>query len=270
MRTGNAKYLQTAAYIMLILVFVLVIGIARNCGRGSSAPLEGNSGGDTLDIALIYGPSSFYMYGDSLAGINHDIALEFERQTGTPIRFWPVTEPGDALAKLETGTYDILASMPLDNILKERFLTSESVFLDRLVLVQLEDTLKGSPAIKSSLDLDGKKVSVASGSSAANRLDNLAEEIGGKIYIETSPEMSDELLCLQVASGSVPLAVVNERVAQEVAKKYPGLGFNNTVSFTQFQVWVFNSLDTLNCRKFNTWFNSFQSSPIYNQILEKY
>ena len=270
MAKGGTNYLQIAAYILLTLIFVLLIGVVRDCGRLPSAPLEGYSSGDTLDIALIYGPGSYYISGDSLSGINLDVALEFSRHTGTPVKFWPVTDPASGIDKLETGAFDILASLPLDNYIKSRFPVSESIFLDRLVLIQLQDSTSQDELITSSLQLNGKKVNVPAGSSAINRLTNLAKEIGGEIEIIETPELSDELLCIQVASGQIPLAVVNERVAQKIAESYPGVKFDSTVSFTQFQVWIFNPKDTVEAERFNGWFDEFKVTSRYRNIINKY
>lgn len=255
---------------MLVAIFVFVMGIARDCGRLPSVAHEGFSGGDTLDIALIYGPGSYYLYDDSLGGINKEIATFYSDDLSLPVKLWPVNDPSDGLKKLETGAFDIVASLPLDNNIKKKFPVSESIFLDRLVLVQLSDTLGESKSVLSSLDLNGKEVYVASGSSAVNRLQNLSQEIGGNIKIIEEPEMSDELLCISVAEGGIPLAVVNERVASEIIKDYPYLQYDNSVSFTQFQVWVFNPQDSLLSIKFNDWLNTFRDTDTYRQILNRY
>lgn len=270
MKKRSSKYLQIAAYLMLSAIFVFVIGIARDCSRLPSSPIEGHSGGDTLDIALLFGPGSYFFYGDTLGGINQEIAGYFEKAMGSPIKLWPATEPSAALAKLRSGTFDILASLPLDNSLKSEFPVSESIFLDKLVLIQLADSVTGDKKVNSSLDLNGRTVSVAAGSSGAKRMNNLANEIGGNIIVEELPDLSDELLCLQVVSGNIPLAVVNERIAAEIADKYPLLKYDSTISFTQFQVWVFNPADSVAYNKFNEWFDNFRTSDDYRAILNKY
>lgn len=270
MKRVSTKYLQMAAYILLTAILVLIIGVVRDCSRLPSVPMTGHSGGDTLDIALIYGPGSYYLYGDTLGGINLEIAREFQNQTGSPVKLWPVTEPAEALSLLEEGAFDVVASLPLDNAIKQKFLVSESIFLDRLVLVQYSDSTGETPLIKSSLELDGKRVAVAAGSSAAHRMNNLAREIGGDITVEEVPELSDELITLKVASGALPLAVVNERVAKEVAKNYPALLYDNNISFTQFQVWAFNPSDSLDYSKFEKWFDNFRNTENYRRIIEGY
>ncbi|MCH5228750.1 MAG: transporter substrate-binding domain-containing protein [Muribaculaceae bacterium] len=266
----SSKYVRMAAYVMLALIFIFVIGITKDCGRIPYQRVEGYSKGDTLDIAILYGPASYYLYDDSISGINHDIAEEFSLETGTPIKIWPVTQPSDGLSKLSDGAFDIVASLPLDNNLRKNYKTSESIFLDRLVLVQLTDSVSGNAAVNSSLDLNGKTVYVAEGSSALQRLRNLSEEIGGEINIVEDPELSDELLCLKVSSGDIPFAVVNEKVAKDLALKNPRIHYDSSVSFTQFQVWIFNSSDSVSYKKFSDWFDSFRLTDDYRKIVDNF
>ncbi|MCH5241083.1 MAG: transporter substrate-binding domain-containing protein [Muribaculaceae bacterium] len=266
----NTRYLQIIAYAMIAAIFIFVMGITRNCGRISSLPLEGYSGGDTLDIAFLYVPGGYYIYGDTLSGINLSVARQFSEETGTPIKTWNIADPAEGMAKLESGAFDIVASLPLDNYIKNRFNVSESVFLDRLVLVQLVDSVTNEKPVSSSLDLNGKTVYVTAGSSALQRMKNLAEEIGGNIKIEEVPEHSDELLTLKIANGTLPLAVVNEKVAKKIAESYPNLNYDTSVSFTQFQVWVFNPTDSLLSQKFNKWFDGYRNTDTYRSILNNY
>lgn len=269
MPKGNSKYLLITAYLMIAFIFIFVIGVTRNCARIPFSEKEGYSGGDTLDIAILYGPGSYYFYGDTLDGVNPRIAESFSKATSIPIKIWPVNDPAGGIANLEKGAFDVLASLPLDNNLKKNFPVSESIFLDRLVLIQLSDS-SGHQTVNSSLDLSGKTVYVAPGAAAIHRLKNLSDEIGGKIEITELPDMSDELLALQVANGSIPLAMVNERVARSVAETFPNLNYDSTVSFTQFQVWVFNPSDTIAFNRFNEWYETFQSTDQYRSIVNNY
>lgn len=270
MAQGSTKFLQITAYVMIALIFIFVMGATRNCGRLNFADQERHSGGDTLDIAIIFGPGSYYFYEDTLGGINLDISKAFENALKIPVKVRPITEPEEGLTKLSKGTFDILASLPLDNNLRKNYKVSESIYLDRLVLLQKTDSATGIKKINSSLDLNGKKVYVVQGSSAVQRLKNLSEEIGGQIEIEEVPEISDELLSLKVADGSIDFAVVNEKVAREIAENYPTLNYDNSVSFTQFQVWIFNPEDSVISQKFNEWFDTYRTTDSYRMIINKY
>lgn len=270
MVSKSSKYIQIAAYLLITAIFIFFLGITRNCGKLQTVPIEGFSRGDTIDIAILYGPGSLYIYEDSLAGINKEIAKKFSQETNVPVKTWAVSDPASGMAKLESGAFDILASVPLDNYIRNRFLVSESVFLDRLVLIQLKDSLTGEKIINSSLDLNEKKVFVAPASSALQRMQNLSEEIGGKIEIIEAKDLSDELLSLKVAGGDIPLAVVNEKVAQKIGESYPNLNYDSSVSFTQFQVWIFNKSDSTVWNKFNNWFNDFRLTDQYRSIISQF
>ena len=266
----KSRFLQILAYLMLIPIFIFLIGAINDCGRVTTMPTEGYSRGDTIDIAILYVPGSFYTYDDSISGINYELAHKFEEETSIPLKIWPVADAATALGKLKDGAFDILASLPLDNTLKRNFTISESVFLDRLVLVQTVDSLNGKKAVNSTLDLDDKIVYVAQGSSAYTRMHNLSDEIGGNITVEEVPDLSDELICLKVATGAYPLAVVNEKTAKKIAESYPNLKYDSSVSFTQFQVWVFNPEDSVTANRFNSWFESFRTSDSYREIINSY
>ncbi|MCH5232655.1 MAG: transporter substrate-binding domain-containing protein [Muribaculaceae bacterium] len=271
MSKASNRYIQAASYVIVLVGIIFILGIARNCSSiKTSVFSEGNSGGDTLDIAIFYGPSGMYLQDTIMRGINYDIANVYARQNALPVKIWPVSDAAYAMEMTEKGNFDILASLPLDNEVRKKFLTSESIFLDRLVLLQLKDSISGATSVNSSLDLNGKSVWVPEGSPALNRLKNLSDEIGGNINLMVEPELSDELLAVKVGAGSIPFAVVNERIAKDISENYPLLSYSNPVSFTQFQVWLFSPSDSIEFRKFNEWFETFRTSEEYREILNSY
>ena len=270
MDTSKGKIRNIILYFIVTFAIVFVIGITRNFVSKNNKEIEGYSTNDTIDIAILYTPGSLFLYNDSISGINSKIAESFATQTGTPLKIWPVTDITDAMNKTEEGAFDVLASLPLDKNFKEKFLTSDNVFLDKLVLVQLVDSITGFTKVSNPLELDGKTVSIVKGSSAFQRLQNLSKEIGGKIEINQVDGISEDLLCLQVANGSIPLAVVNNKVAEQIAKKYPLMYADNPISFTQFQVWLFNKADTIFYNNFNDWLSGFKKTETYKEIIEKF
>lgn len=262
---------QLFLYLCLLIAVVLLMVGTRRCNNGHQLPMltQGDSGRDTVDIAILYGPLSYYLYADTLGGLNYDMLKIMGKDTGRPIKMWPVVSLHDALKRLENGSYDMLASLPSDNSVKQRFLTTESVFLDRMVLVQLADT-NGNVGIRSALDLGNDTVYIAKGSPAASRLANLSKEIGTQIPVEAGDDLSEEYLCMLVATGKVKLAVVNEKTAREMKATYPLLSYDNPVSFTQFQVWLINKSDTALQHAVDAWLKDFQSSQKYRNLIDRY
>lgn len=265
MNLSYGKPLRNLSLLFFLILIIFILGISRNCSSPSQLNNEGNSRGDTLDIAIIFGPNSLFFDGDTLSGINKTIALKFAEDQNIPVKIWPVANLHIAMENLENHSFDILASLPPDSIVKSKFLTSPSIFLDRLVLIQRKDSNQRFP-INSSLDLNGKKIFIPSNSSAYQRLKNIANEIGGKIDIEILDNYSEELICLKVINGDIPYAVVNEKTAIALSKNYPSLSYDNPISFNQFQVWLFNSQDSLLADRFKNWFLSFKESQEYQDI----
>lgn len=271
MRPLKHKYSQMALYIVLLAAVTAVMVLTRRCDSGADLSMltRGGSGGDTIDVAIVYGPMSYYLYNDTLGGLNLDMLNAMKKDIGSPVRLWPVVSLHDALRRLEKGTYDMLASLPSDNSVKQRFPTSRSVFLDRLVLIQLSDSTK-KPKVTSALDLGNDTVFIPKDSPAASRLANLSAEIGNPIPVAQRDDLSEEYLCMMVGSGKIPLAVVNEKTAKTMQKQYPSLSYDNPVSFTQFQVWIFQPADTALQKRVDRWLESYQSTPAYRELTKRY
>lgn len=270
MRTYKTKYKQTALYILLLIAVFAIMGMTRRCNTAIPLPpvTQADSSGDTLDIAVVYGPLSYYVYADTLGGLNYDLLRRMSEETGRPIKLWPVAELHEALTSLQQGKFDMLASLPADVEIKEKFLTTRSVFLDRLVLIQLKDSL-GNIKINSPLDLGTDTVFIEIESPAALRLSNLSDEIATPIPVKEI-NLSEEYLCMKVATGEFPLAVVNEKTAKKMQQQYPSLSFDNPVSFSQFQVWLIPKNDTLLLQQTDKWLDSFLESENYRHLLENY
>ncbi len=270
MKRYLTKYRQTAVYALILLFILLLMGFGRRCSRGLDLlPVrEGNSGGDTIDVAAIYGPMSYYIYEDTLGGLNHDLLLRMSRDLKTPVRLWAVSNLNSAIDGLEQGRYDILASLPSDSTVKSRFLTTRSIFLDRMVLILLSDS-DGNVPVKSTLDLGNDTVRIQQGSPVGARLARLSAETGNQLRIKEEP-LSEEYLCMKVASGDFPLAVVNEKTARKMKERYPRLSYDTPVSLTQFQVWLLNPHDSLLLQGIESWLDTFLNSDEGKTLIDRY
>lgn len=235
----RAKVVVYFILLLLVIIAMTAIRVSINRHTGNSETAEAT---DTIHAAIVYGPTSFRVLesedgNDSIIGINYHLLSLLQDSLGVPVVKHPVINRDEALAKLASGEYDILASLPADNHLKKNFLTTEEVYLDRLVLIQ-KKSLDGKLKVKSALDIEGDTIHVEQGSAATRRLENLQKEIGGTIHIKEESGLSEEYLAMKVGSGTWDYAVVNERTAQDMQTLYPDLDFSTPISFTQFQVWV--------------------------------
>ncbi len=235
-----------ALYILVLLLALLGLGIARSCAARDTLPhsRRGFSEGDTLDVAVVYGPGSYSLSGDTLTGMNYRKLTYLRDSLGWKLRLWPVVSAQEALPALEEGRYDIVASLPADHDLKTRFLVTSEVYLDRLVLIQRQP-VGDEKVVTSALELAGDTVHVEAGSPAERRLLNLMREIGDTIHIVSDETGGEEYLVMRTATGQYRYSVVNEQLAREMKKnRYHDLNIETPVAFTQFQVWVVRPNDT--------------------------
>lgn len=231
--------------------------------------ITGGSGGDTLDVALIYGPMSYYIYSDTLGGYNYDLFRAISREQNVPMKFWPINSLQEALTRLSKGDFDILASLPRDASYTAKMLFSDPLFLDRQVLVQRRDA-SGAVNVRSALDLAGDTVHLEADSPIHGRLANLCKEIGDTIYIKDHADLSSEMLILDVQKGVKDYVVANERIAGPVLRKFDNLDASSPISFTQFQCAVFAPGDTALQSRFNTWLNTATQKGVCRALSKKY
>lgn len=271
MKRLKPRHSQTLLYILLLVAAIISMSWLKGCNYASKLPLmtDGHSKGDTIDVALVYGPMSYYLYEDTLGGFNYDMMHKMSHDLGIPVRLWPIVSLEEAMKKLENNSYDILASTPLDNNIKNRFLTTKSVFLDKLVLIQNSES-NGDVRIKSALDLGEDTIYLQKGSSAVSRILNLSNETGVSIPFKEVEDLSEEYLCIKVANGDIKLAVVNELTAKTLAVRYPSLSYENPISFTQFQVWLLSRSNHDLLSRVNLWIDSISDTPSYHTHLDRY
>lgn len=263
---------RLSLYLGLLLAAFITMWLIRTCSIPSPFSKAGAkpSGGDTLDVAIDYGPMSLFTYDDTLGGFNYDMIREIATANGLKVKFHPVTTPGSSIEGLENGLYDIVVSdIAATAEASENVVFTEPVYLDKQVLVQKKDSA-GNTEVSSQLDLAGREVWVTSGSPSAMRLRNLSAEIGDTILVKEDPDYGSEQLVMMVAVGDIPLAVVNERTALRLAGEYPGIDVSTAISFTQFQTWALRKKEMELTDSVNSMIKRYKQTDGYKDLLRRY
>lgn len=124
--------------------------------------------------------------------------------------------------------------------------------------------------LRNQLDLAGKVVYVQKGTSYAQRMKNLSDEIGDSIkLIEKADKEVEELIEL-VASGEIDYTVADENVALVNQIYYPNLDVKTAVSFPQNLAWGLRKGDDLLKTEIDNWLKEFKGSLEYALIYNKY
>ena len=261
-------------YIIILLCAITLMFSLKKCS--SSLPLKQEyytrAGGDTINIAIEISPLSLSMADDTISGFYYEILKLIETKKNVPFKFHQFVPLSFALDGLNTGLFDIVvADIPATSNLKEKYLLTQSLYVDHQLLVQQKDKSTGKVDIEDYNQLASDTVWVVKDSPFIDRITNLKEELGcDTIYIIESDDYSSEQLVILTALGEIKRAVVNASVAKEMASDYPQLDINTKISFNQFQVWILKQDNQALCNRFNDWITEIKSSKEYESLLQKY
>ena len=268
-RKGTSRVL---IYVVVLAAAVFLMWTLRLCSTPSPSYSREYraSGGDTLDVAIEYSPLSLYEYGDTLGGFNYDLLREMARINGLNLKFHPLVSLNAAIDGLGRGMFDIVvADIPVTLDYQDRFVSTEPVYLDKQVLVQLRDSA-GKVDVLSQLELAGREVWVVYNTQAVTSLRNLSAEIGDTIMVRQDSLYGAEQLFLLTAVGEIPRAVINERVARALVSDYPDVDISTAVSFTQFQSWLMRKDDAVALDSINAMLGRFKGSVTYDCLVNRY
>lgn len=271
---------QQILYLLLLGAAIFAMMMMRHCSQAPAtvAPAAGTSKGDTLDVAIDYSPMSMYVTGDTVGGFNYDLMRYIAKRGNLRIKFHPVVSLDDALSGLDKGSYDMLiADMPATLEFQERYRLTEPLYLDRQVLLQHRDSLGNiANPVSSVLDLAGRHVWVVSNSPMQSRLQSLSAEIGDTIYVESTPEYNSEQLYLLTSIGEIGLAVINERLARDMATdrktgaKDKTVDISTGITFTQHQSWVLRRDSEQLAARIDSLIVDFKATDAYKALCKRY
>lgn len=259
-------------FVLLLAGVIAAMFMLRGCSTSSpSSDKAVKSGGDTLDIAIDYGPMSMYAKGDSLFGFNYEVICSLQRR-GLPVKLHPFTSLDSVLTLLDEGIYDVIATdAPVTLDYESLYTFSEPLYLDRQVLVEhIASDSDSMKPIASQLDLAGKNVWVVAGSPTEGRLHNLMDEIGDTIYIRSDNQYSSELLYMLTSIGEIKLCVINERVAEAMSRQGGGARVASGISFTQFQAWLMSKEKESAAHRIDSAIVAFKATAEFDDICRRY
>lgn len=271
MKTNIQKphHIRMGLYVIMLLISIGAMVAIKTCSYTKSH-ISSTPGKDTITVGIQYSPLSFYMYEDTLGGLDYDLFRLIARQNQVYFKYKPITTEVEGLNGLTTHKYDIVAAdYPVTAEMRNSYLFTEPAYIDRQVLVQLTGPNDSLPMIRNVLDLRDKTVCIPAQSPIRFRLKHICEELGDTIHVEQIP-CSPEQLFLRVAIGQIPCAVINEQTAKALLPDYPDMNISTSISFSQFQPWIVAKNNQALCDSLDKWLTTAKSSPMYDEILRRY
>ncbi len=212
-------------------------------------------------------------------GFQYELLQEFADYLDLELEILTENDLHVSFEMINKGDADLMAlNLSINNQRKEFIRFSAPIGQTRQVLVQrrpdnwLQMTMDDldSELVRNQLDLAGKTVYVQSGSSYAQRLKNLQDEIGDSINIVEVPMEVEELITL-VANKEIDYTVCDENVGKVNRTYHTNLDVNTPVSFPQNYAWAVrkSGSDEL-VTSLNTWINTYKKSHNYALLYSKY
>ena len=264
-------------YLIPVIIVLALFFCFRRCDNQQKQPLPPRDYADiiregVLRVATEYNSISFYVDGDTVAGINYELIQAFGRDKGLRVDISPYMSFEDRLRGLSEDRYDVIAyGILATSKLKDSLLLTSPIVLNKQVLVQRKATGENdSLYIRSQLDLAQRTLHVIKGSPSILRIQNLGNEIGDTIYIKEIEKYGSEQLISLVAHGDIDYAVCDESIARAAADSLPQIDINTAISFTQFYSWAVSKQSPVLLDSLNAWLDRFQKEEEYQKIYKKY
>lgn len=230
---------------MYRLLFIVTMAIAllfgscgKGAGGGASSDTVSHALPETLRIATIYSPLSYFLYRDEAMGYDYALAAEFAKAKDLVLEVEVAPSLDGAIEMVNEGNADVVAyQIPVNSEFKARVHHCGPTFETTQVLVQRRGT---DSIVTDVTQLPGRDIYVVDSSKYHQRLRHLNEELGGGIRIHTMDRdsMVAEDLIAMVNDGKIPMTVIDSDLARINRTYYPRLDITVALSFPQKARWA--------------------------------
>jgi len=233
-----------------------------------------------LRAVTSYSATSYFLYRGEPMGYEYELLQSFADYLEVDVEIVVSNDIDSMFHYLNTGKVDLIAhALTITKERKERVSFSDYLYLVNQVLVQrkpdnwrsmswteIRKNLIGDP-----IELIGDTVAVCKNTSYYSRLQNLSEEIGGEIVIDTLPgNLSTDEVIHMVKDKKIKYTIADNNLAAVNASYYPILDIDVPISFSQRVAWaVANDADSLQA-SLNEWIQRMKKRNNYYAIYNKY
>ena len=260
MKTKRKIFIRGAGIaLILLLIAGVTLFLLRKNNHLRDFPEIQSSG--LLNVVTEYNSVSYYISGDTAAGIQYELCRYIEQRSGLQVLITLENNWENCLKRLEDNTCDIIAMhTPITNESKKVLAFTIPVAQNKQVLVQRKPGENDSlPLIRNQMDLAHKTIFAPARSPGILRLRNLSEEIAEPIRIQEVENYTQEQIIHMVACGEADYAVADKEVAMKNARLFPQLDVQTDISFTQLQAWAVRKNAPALLDSLNRWIADYQS-----------
>ena len=244
--------------------------IAGSCGHSGSQAGK-DTLHDTLKVATLYGPTSYFLYRDEPMGYDYTLVDSLARQKHMVLDLTVARSLASAVAMLDSGKVDLIAcDVPVTNHYRQYVIPCGPENYTTQVLVQPKE--KGVAPLTDVTQLVGKEVYVEKDSKYLRRMQHLNDEIGGGIIIKEvdADTLITEDLIRMVSDGKIPLTVVDSHIAKLNRTYFPDLDIDLEVGFPQRASWAVAPGKAWLADSIDSWFAGSSPQRTNAELLKQY
>lgn len=225
-----------------------------------------------LHVVTEYNQSGYYVKGDTIEGFQYELCQAIARESGLEVQIHLEMNLSESYRMLNEQTCDLIAqNIPITNEIKDSFLFTDPLVLNKQVLVQRTAAANhGIEPIRNQLDLAKKTLYIPQHSPARLRLINLEHEIGDTLYWVEEERYSSEQLAIMVAKGDIDFAVCDQQIAQLAQQRMNELDIQTDISFTQLQAWAVRKSSPILRDSLNVWLKRVHDNGLYDKLYKQY
>ena len=233
-----------------------------------------------LKVSTTYSGTSYFLYKGQPMGFEYELLQRFAEYLEVELEIVVANDINNLIPNLNKGKVDLIAhGLTITSERKKKISFSEYIYLSHQVLVQKKPnnwrkmnwkTIENS-LIHDAIELIGDTVSVREESSYLHRLNNLSEEIGGAIIIDTlHGSIATDKSIKMVVDGKIKYTVADDNIAKIIASYYPILDIEVPISFSQRIAWATRHSSPLLLKELDKWLEGFKKEVDYYVIYNKY
>jgi len=233
-----------------------------------------------LNAIVVYSGTSYFLYRGQPMGYEYELLKRLAEHLDLKLELVVAQDMNEIISLLNKGKGDIIAhGLTITRQRKEAINFSDYVYLTHQVLVQRKPQNWRSMKIheiqrelvSDPIQLIGDTVSVRKNSSYLHRLENLQEEIGGNIHIDTIPGTVSTVNIIQkVVNGEIKYTLADNNIALINSSYYPILDVGTKMSFSQRAAWGVRKNSPELLETLNGWIREMRKTTDYYVIYNKY
>lgn len=255
-------------YILLVVLSILMLSCSHTSRRNKPRDLSEIIDSDTLVVATLYGPLSYFNYKESEMGYEYEFVKLLCKELKVGLKLHVAPNLTALLEMLEDYQVDLVAyRVPYTEENKEKVEFTKREYITNQVLVQC----KSDTMVTDVLHLTGKQITVVPNSIYSKRIHFLNDEIGGGIDIIYSSDTSKvEDLIADVAHHRISYTFAEKDIARLNKTYFGNINHNLDVSFPQRAAWCVSKNSPELLSYINEWVENTSKSSKYTAIYSKY